>query len=399
MAKLTAEQRIQKTHVNLMKDPKYCLYSGIFMIGQTKIDDEVKTACTDGRDTIYGRAFVDKLSDAKLRGLVLHENLHKAFRHTTIWKHLYKEHAQLANLACDFVINLLIPDGEHVQLPDGGVYDEKYKGMDAGAVYRDLKQQAENGSVHIKTVDNPQGRDVPVEDADGEGFDEHEWEGQGKSLTNEEREQLARDVDQALRQGAILAGKMNGNVPRDIAEALEAKVNWREALREFVTSFCAERDESTWRRPSRRWIDQDVYMPSLIGESVGRLVVAIDMSGSIGAREIGQFLGEVRQICETVRPEGIDLLYWDTAVCQHEKYEQDQLDNLLSSTKPMGGGGTDPQCIPDYMRSHKIKAECAVILTDGYVCSWGKGWECPTLWGITTKGITSDVGKSVYVKD
>jgi len=65
----------------------------------------------------------------------------------------------------------------------------------------------------------------------------------------------------------------------------------------------------------------------------------------------------------------------------------------------MGGGGTDPQCIPDYMRSHKIKAECAVILTDGYVCSWGKGWECPTLWGITTKGITSDVGKSVYVKD
>jgi predicted metal-dependent peptidase len=402
MAKLTAEQRVQKTHVALMKDPKYCLYSGIFMIGQTSVEDDLPTACTDGRDTKYGRKFVDKLSEAKLKGLVLHENLHKAFRHTTIWKHLYKKHAQLANMACDYVINIMIydadPNGMQVQLPDGGLLDFKYRGMDAGSVFRDLEQQANKGSVHVKTVDNQDGKDIPVEDGEGMGgFDEHDWEGKGQGMSNEEREQLARDVDQALRQGAILAGKMSANVPREITDALTAKVDWREALREFVTSFCADKDESTWRRPSRRWIDQDVYMPSLIGESVGRIVVAIDMSGSIGANEVGQFLGEVKKICDTVKPEGIDLLYWDTDVCQHEKYEQDQLDNLLSSTKPRGGGGTDPQCIVDYMNAHKIKAECAVILTDGYVGSWGRGWTCPTLWGITTD-VVSEIGKTVKVE-
>jgi predicted metal-dependent peptidase len=215
-------------------------------------------------------------------------------------------------------------------------------------------------------------------------------------MTSEEKEQLARDIDQALRQGAILAGKMNGNVPREVSDALQSKVDWREALREFVTSFCMDKDESTWRRPSRRWIDQDVYMPSLIGESVGRVVVAIDMSGSIGREEIGQFLGEVRKICDTVKPEGIDLLYWDTRVCQHEKYEQDQLDNLLSTTKPRGGGGTNPQCIVDYIKDKQIKAECAIILTDGYVSSWGEGWSCPTLWGITTE-VVSGTGKTVHV--
>jgi predicted metal-dependent peptidase len=83
-------------------------------------------------------------------------------------------------------------------------------------------------------------------------------------------------------------------------------------------------------------------------------------------------------------------------VCQHEKYEQDQLDNLLSSTKPRGGGGTAPQCIPDFINKHKIKAECAIILTDGYVSSWGTGWPCPTLWGITTD-IVADIGKTVKV--
>lgn len=401
--KLSVEQRVQKAHVWLMKNPKYCLYSGVFMIGKTSVEDDVPTACTNGRDTWYGRAFGDTLSDKELRAVILHENLHKAFRHTTLWKHLYKKWPQLANMACDYVINILIHDsdtsGAEVALPKNGLLDFKFRGLDAGEVFRRLHKEAQdNGSVNVKTVGDQQGRDVPVQQGSdvGDAFDEHDWSS-ADEMTTEEKEQLARDVDQALRQGAILAGKLKGDVPREVAELTEAKVDWREALREFVTSFCMDRDESTWRRPSRRWIGQDVYMPSLISESIGRIVVGIDMSGSIGPEEIGQFLGEVKSICQTVRPEGIDLLYWDTQVCQHEKYEQDQLDNLLASTKPRGGGGTSPSCLTDYMKAHRMKAECAVILTDGYVGGdWGGTWPCPTLWGITTD-VVSEVGKTVHV--
>jgi len=394
--KLTVEQLIQKDHVALMKDPKYCLYSGIIMIGRTEVKDDVQTACTDGRNTYYGREYMSKLASSKRKGVILHENLHKAFRHTTVWKHLFKENPTMANMACDYVINLMIMDGDNsfVSLPDGALLDHKYKGLDAGTVYRMIKEEAKGGTVHVKRVGDQEGKDVPVVEVSN-GLDEHDWES-AEGMSNEEKEALAKDIDQALRQGAILAGKMSANIPREISEVLQAKVDWREALREFITSFCADKDESTWRRPSRRWIGQDVYMPSMIGESVGRIVIGIDMSGSIGEEEIGQFLGEVQNICERVKPEGIDLLYWDTRVCQHEKYEQDQLDNLLSSTKPRGGGGTDPQCIVDYMGKKKIKAECAVILTDGYVSSWGEGWSCPTLWGITTD-MTSQIGKTVHV--
>ena len=385
MNKLTVEQRVQKAHVWLMGNADYCLYSGIIMLGKTEVNDTVPTACTDGRNTQYGRKFCDKLNDKELRGLILHENLHKAFSHLTTWRNLWDKNPRLANMACDYVINLMIHDsdreGKNVKLPEGGLLDEKFRGMDANTVYKLLEQ-------------NP-----PDEDeggGGGGGLDEHDWEG-ANGMTADEKEQLARDIDQGLRQGALLAGKMKGNIPREITDALTPKVDWREALREFVTSFCQERDEATWRRPSRRWIGQDVYMPSMIGESVGRLAVCIDMSGSIGTEEVGQFLGEVKAICETVRPEGIDLLYWDTQVCQHETYEQSQLDQLVASTKPKGGGGTDPQCIPDYLLDKKLKPECAVILTDGYVSSWGEGWPCPTLWGITTKNLVAGVGKSVSV--
>jgi predicted metal-dependent peptidase len=274
--------------------------------------------------------------------------------------------------------------GKFVKLPEGGLLDEKYRGMDAATVFKLLEQQGDGGSG----------------EGDGEsggGFDEHDWTG-AEEMSQSEREALGNEIDQALRQGAILAGKMSGNVPREITDALTPRVDWREALRDFVSSHCADRDESTWRRPARRWIAQDVYMPSSISETIGRIVVGIDMSGSIGANEIGQFLGELRSICETVKPDGIDILYWDTQVCRHEPYERDQLDSLLQSTKPMGGGGTDPQCIPDYIKAKSITAECAVILTDGYVHRWGEGWSVPVLWAITTPNITADVGKSVTVQ-
>jgi predicted metal-dependent peptidase len=398
MTKLSAEQRVQKAHVWLMNDPRYCLYSGVLMLGATSVEDDIPTACTDGFNTEYGRKFVDKLDDSALRGLILHENLHKAFRHTTIWEPLYQQNPQLANMACDYVINLMIVDSDPVAkdvcLPEGALVDEQYRGMDAGQVFRSLKQNGGGGNGQ----GNGDGNQGSQSGSSHGGFDEHDWEN-AKSLSQSEKEDIGRQIDQALRQGALLAGKMNGNVPRGVTEILESTVNWREALREFVNSFCLDKDVSTWRRPNRRWVDQDVYLPSLVSESVGRIVVAIDMSGSIGDNEIGKFLGEMRAIAESVRPEGVDLLYWDTAVCQHESYDTDSLGALLTTTKPKGGGGTNPQCIPDYIKNKKLKPECVIVLTDGHVNGWGTGWSAPVLWGITTKGITASHGVTITVKD
>ena len=251
--KLSVEQRIQKDHVWLMKNPKYCLYSGIMMLGKTLVDEDTPTACTNGRDVWYGRAYTDKLSGKERRAVILHENLHKAFRHVSLWKPLYKDWPQLANMACDFVINILIhdsdPKGDEVILPSGALLDFKYRGLDAGEVFRRLKKESESGSIHVKTVGDQDGKDVPVTESLG-GMDEHDWES-AEGMTDTEREQLARDVDQALRQGVILAGKMSANVPREIAELTEAKVDWREAMREFVTSFCQDKDEATWMDRSR----------------------------------------------------------------------------------------------------------------------------------------------------
>ena len=63
MSVMTEERKLQKAKVSLMRDPKFALLSGVLMIGKTSIDENVPTACTNGRDERYGREFVKGLKD------------------------------------------------------------------------------------------------------------------------------------------------------------------------------------------------------------------------------------------------------------------------------------------------------------------------------------------------
>ena len=71
---LTTEQRLSKAVVDIMANDRYIALAGILMIGDRTIEDDVPTAMTNGRDERYGREFVDGLSDAELRFLILQES-------------------------------------------------------------------------------------------------------------------------------------------------------------------------------------------------------------------------------------------------------------------------------------------------------------------------------------
>lgn len=386
MAKLTAEQRIERTHVQLMRDKNFCLFSGVFMIGKVEVNERERTASTDGRNVRYGRAFVDRLNDKQLAFLVIHEAMHKAYRHMMVWKKIAKENARLANAAMDYVINLQIvdydPHGQVVEMPTDeegnimGLIDERFRGMDTMQVYEILKRECKGGDGRGRGEGgNERGHGQPDKPSGGSGnnpspsnengFDEHDWDG-ANDISQDDEEELGREIDHALREGAILAGKMKGNIPRGIDQLLHPKVDWKEALRDFVKAHTKGLDESTWRKPHRKYLGMDIVMPSSIGYKAERISVSVDTSGSIGGELIGRFLGETKLICDDVEPEIVDMLYWDTEVARHEVYAGAEVGGLVNSTKPRGGGGTDPDCVPDYLIKHSIKPQCVVVLTDGY---------------------------------
>ena len=396
---LTAEQRLSKAVVDIMGSPKYIALAGVLMIGNRSVDDKVKTACTNGRDEKYGRAFIETLSDAELRFLVLHECYHKLYRHLTTWRHLYDKNAQLANAACDYVINIKLTDDNtdgFAVMPKVGLCDTKYRGMDSAQVYKLLEDDQDDDGGGQGGGDGggaPSGTGI-----DG-GMDSHDWEG-AQGMTSEQTKELARDLDEAIRQGALAAGKLGSGGDRMFDDLLQTKIDWREVLREFISTTCTGSDYSTWKRPNRRFVSSGYYMPSGVSEQVGELVIAIDTSGSIGGRELATFLGEVKGICDQVNPDVVRLLYWDTEVCADEKYVGTEVANIITSTKPEGGGGTTVECVPEYMTAHGVKPQAVIVLTDGYLGgSWGT-WACPVLWCIVgNKNAVADCGKTVHVED
>jgi predicted metal-dependent peptidase len=347
---------------------------------------------------MYGREFIKNLSDAELGFVVAHEGYHKMYRHLTTWRRLHEEDARLTNMACDYVINLqlrdLDPQGTTVSMPkyrdgkmkghDMGLWDERFRGMNTKQVFDILKQEKQEGG-------------------GGGGIDEHDWDG-AKDMTAEEKKELEREVDQAIRQGVMAqqkAGTGAGGLDRELQDLMTPKINWREVLREFVKATCNAKDTSSWRRVNRRFLSGDVYMPSMIGEKVGHLVIGIDTSGSIGGKQLTDFLSEVKGIAEEVSPEIVDLIYWDSEVAAHEEYTGNTVGSIIESTKPRGGGGTSPSCVSEYLKTKNIKPECTIILTDGYVGDdWGSEWTSEVLWCIVGgNDVVAPNGKTVHVSD
>jgi len=373
---LTAAQRLHKNTVSIMGKDRYLALNGVLMIGSKRIEKDparCRTAYTNGSDEVYGKDFVDTLNDAEFRFLILHECYHKLYRHLTTWKHLWDTDKDLANKAADYVINVKLVD----ENKDGfatmtgeltcGCFDEQFRGWDTARVFWHLK----------KEQDDQGGAGGP----NGESFDAHDWEG-AASMDAAEARELLQQIDEAVRQGVLMAGKIGDGADRSLTDMVETKINWREAMADFVVTTCAGSDYGTWQRPNRRFIGAGVYLPSGISERVGEIVEAFDMSGSIGEREQSIMRGAVGEIAEQVKPDAVRVLYWDTKVQKEEIYSGHEIADMANSTEPAGGGGTCVECVPVYIKDKNITAQCAIVVTDGDLYNGWGDWTCPVLWVI-----------------
>ena len=405
---MTQEDRVKKAHIMMMKHPETAFYSGVMMMGSTEVVDENITAYTDGVNKRYGKLFLEKVcpDQATVNGLVLHENLHIALRHILHNRDLFEENAKLANMAADFVVNDIIvslKDKALCKLPEGGCYDPKYHNMNMREVYRLLKEEGGGGKGDEEKEGKPDDQDGNSGSGGGEyQFDEHDYKGQdgdGKGQNGdpiEKAKQIDARIDRALREGALLAGRLGIDLPRSITEILEPQVDWRKELSEFVTASCRGKDEYTWRKFNRRLLPNDIYMPTVEDETIGEVVVAIDTSGSIGQDQINEFASELVSIAEAVQPDRIRVLWWDTQV-HGEQIFTDNFDQIASMLKPLGGGGTRVSCVSEYINKKKITADCCLVFTDGFLENDVK-WhiEYPTLWLVTeNKSYTPPSGKKV----
>lgn len=450
---MTVELRLKKAQIALMRHPETALYAGCMMMGETSIVDTGITAYTDGLNKRYGRKFIETkcTDDAELRALVLHENLHVALRHCIHGKAMFKEDPRRAGMAADYVVNGIIvnlKDATLCKLPEGGLVNSKYFDWSIREVFDDLKKEdegkckdkgpegtpcpagepggdagegedgeAEGEDSEGQNPDEPNddgpedgegnptdkpGEDEGEDGTSGGGFDNHDFNGEheidGKPVDSR---QLGEAIDRALREGMLLAGRLGADIPRAISEELEAKVDWREAMRDFISSTCSGKDEYTWRKFNRRTLANDEYYPTTEDETVSELIVAIDTSGSIGATQLNEFAAELLAICNTVQPDKVRVLWWGTSVVGEQVFEDQDYEGLIAMLKPRGGGGTCAGSVAEHIQKNNLLADAVIVFTDGFVedpITWDIAH--PTLWMVTmNKAMNVPAGGKMVMVD
>ena len=341
-------------------------------------DEWCSTAATDGRTFYYNSRFIMMLKPKEVEFLVGHEVLH------VVYDHMGRRNdrdPQIWNIADDYAVNADLKRHKVGQFITSVpcLYESKYDGKPAEEIYDDLMKNVQKISID-DLVDQMIDDHI---DGDGEDGDGEDGDKQGKGrpkMSQEERDRARQEMKQAIIQAAqsAEAGTLPKGVERLIKDATDPVMPWRELIQTNLTS--AIRNDYSWMRPSRRSWHMDAIMPGMTpGEEID-VVVSLDMSGSISDKQATAFLGEIAGMMNSFDGYKVHVFCFDTSTYNPQDFDSENMDSI-EEYEPQGGGGTDFDCIFDYLKENAIEPKRLIVFTDGYPCgSWGDPDYCDTTW-------------------
>ncbi len=419
------ETKLSAARTRLILDKPF-LGALVLRLPMIAADDEwCKTVATDARAFYYSPEYIDGLSLDQTQFVLAHEALHCALSHFARRHHRQKHRW---DLACDLAINpLLIADGltpcpdalylkefeemtaeeiypcldEHENLTphDDHVYDEENQsggGKQGGGGQHESKDKGSLGGnqQQRKSPDNTGGRgdaerphQSRQEQGDGEQQLEQPEQGSGAGagkpppLSRDEMENLSVQWQQRLAgaaQQAMQAGKLSGPLRRIIDHLLQPQLPWRMLLARYLS--VTARDDFNYARPSRR--EGEYIMPSLKSHELD-VVVALDTSGSIGDKEMVEFVSEVNALKGQIRAR-VTLLACDAGLIgdgwTYEPWEEFDLPQHFT-----GGGSTDFRPVFEWVEKEQRRPDVLVYFTDAQGRFPEREPNYPTVWLIKGK--------------
>ena len=342
--------------------------------------DWCPTAATNGRDFMYNKKFVEKLSVKKLEFLFAHEICHAVFDH---FGRLGSRIPMLANIAQDYAVNQILVDeriGEKITEVKI-CYDAKYRGLAWEEIYDELFEKAEKIPMEQLLSQLGDLLDEHIKEEEGAGSEgDKTKDGKGKpSLTKEEAEQIRDEIKNAMIQSAAAAGagKVPAGIQRLIKNWTEPKMDWRQLVQQEIQSIV--RNDYSFQRVNRKSMHSGAILPGMKEATTIDVAISIDMSGSIGDEDATAFLSEIKGIMDQYEDFKINLWCFDTEIYNHKTITHDEAHELVEY-EPQGGGGTDFEVNWQFMEENGIQPKKFIMFTDGYPCGgWGNEDYCDTI--------------------
>tara|TARA_B100000780_G_scaffold235981_1_gene176721 strand:- start:659 stop:1885 length:1227 start_codon:yes stop_codon:yes gene_type:complete len=404
---LNAEDKVRKARTQLVLDEPF--FGSLALKLKILEDTSCSTAWVDGTTLGYNPDFVDGLPYKQLEGLIAHEVMHCVCCHQA--RRGDRDHGRW-NEAADHAINHVL-HASGFELPDGGLMDAAYKGMDADSIYKMMPvppPQPPKGSGQDSDEDSPSEGGGAEDDSGGKPDTTNDNGGNyggcgefrdapsadgGQASPAElkhEEEEWEVAASQAAQQAKAM-GKLGGDIERMVLDSIQPKVDWKTVLQRFMTSFA--KNDFSWKKPNRRYIIDDLIMPSLHSETIDDVVIGVDTSGSIGQEEMDVFSAEVNGVLQAYDVT-VHVVYCDTQINHTDTYTSP--DDLPIKLTPYGGGGTRFDPVFDWANDlmHKgTDISCLIYLTDLY-CYLPPQPDYPVLWACTTDQV-ADWGETLQV--
>jgi predicted metal-dependent peptidase len=266
------------------------------------------------------------------------------------------------NEAADYAINGILK-AANFALPEGGLIDPQYDGRSSEWIYSRLPPKPKNDKNGGK---NGNGKPLAGEVRDAPSGNEQT-----------ESTQTEADWKQAVSQVARMAearGSLPGHLKR-IADIAKPKQDWRSILWRFAQAV--SKDDYTWKYPNSRYISHDLYLPSLRSESMGEMIVFVDVSGSIDMQAFAEFTTELSGVHAALRPSRLIVIYGDTHVTRVDTFERDETPTF---DDVHGGGGTDFRPLFAHVAAEGFEPVCAVFFTDMDGAFPAQAPDYPVLW-------------------
>ncbi|MEO8937763.1 MAG: VWA-like domain-containing protein [Burkholderiaceae bacterium] len=375
---------------------------------------------TDGTTIRYGTGFEALAIDLQA-GLVAHEVLHIALRHAH--RYVGQQHLRgdvdlrLFNICADAIVNSTLGHLGWLRLPAGSVFveqllvraldirvgvDQALLAWDVESLYRaiDDRRFAQGGrrgagSSHGAANDGRDGAGGGAELRDGTKAAAARSLGAAvvfdlmpapDSQTAPERE---ADQTRMWNERLLRAHASDGDFSLLrvlIADLPQIRTPWEQVLRTQLARALSHRPALSWSRPTRSYIANQgragprrrmPWEPGFGGpQSVPRLAVIVDVSGSIDDDLMGRFATEIEAITRRLEA-GLVIVIGDDRVRRVTRFEPGRSD--LRDIAFDGGGRTD--FTPLLEEADRHRPDLAIVLTDldglaGYKPA------CPVLWAV-----------------
>ena len=150
-------------------------------------------------------------------------------------------------------------------------------------------------------------------------------------------------------------GSLAGNFAEQLKASAKARINWRNVLSGFRASILSTQRKLTRMRPNRRTGFDNM---GSIRRFDTKVLVAVDVSGSISSSDLSYFYGVVNSAFRYGFT-AVDVIQFDAGVRVVQS-----LKKVLRNVAVLGRGGTSFQEPIDY--AHENGYDGLAILTDGY---------------------------------